>query len=133
MIAHRPEQLDGVVKAESEESVLRYLNEDVKRKQIDRQPRKIRNVVSELLARRGYAQANSAERCVEVWRSLVGPVLARVSRPGRIQKRVLQVVVATSAGVQELTMRRQAILEGLAREAPELHIVDLKFRVGVLD
>jgi predicted nucleic acid-binding Zn ribbon protein len=87
-------------------------------------------VVSELLARRGYAQVNSAERCVEIWQAIVGPALARVSKPARIRKRVLHIVVSHSAGVQELSMRRDDILKKLATEAPELNVVGLKFKVG---
>ena len=120
-------------KADPEERVLRYLHEDVQRKQIRNEPRKIRSVVSELLTRRGYAQVNSAEQCVEIWGAIVGPSLARISRPTRVRQRVLHVMVASSVGIQELTMRKQNILKKLAKEAPELNVVGLKFRVGTLD
>lgn len=120
------------MKPEPEERVLRYLHEDVQRKQVVREPKRMRNVISDLLVRRGYAQVNAADRCLEVWTDVVGPDLARLSRPGRIRKRVLQVIVTNSAAVQELTMRRQDILRRLAKQAPELNIDGLKFRVGVL-
>ena len=117
---------------ESDELVLHRLHDDVRRKQIVFEPKRIRTVVNDLLARRGYAQVQGAEQLAAAWRVAAGPALANASKPGLIRKGVLNVVVETSVAMQELTMRRRAILERLGKEAPELKVVGLKFRVGVI-
>ncbi len=120
------------MKEESDEIVLHRVAEDVGRKQIYHRPKTMRSLVSTLLARRGYAQENSADRCREVWRSAVGERIARASLPGKIRKGVLTVIVENSVVVQELSMQRQAILKHMGKEAPELKVVGLKFRVGAV-
>jgi hypothetical protein len=59
--------------------------------------------------------------------------MARSSLPGLIRKGVLNVIVENSVVVQELSMRRQAILKHMGTEAPELKVVGLRFRVGAID
>lgn len=98
-----------------------------------REPRSIANVLSTLLARRGYAQIQSAGELSEVWGQVAGVAVAQQSRVGTVRRGILQVVVQNSALLQELTFRKPQLLEALTRMLPARSIRDLKFRVGSTD
>jgi len=93
-------------------------------------PKPIADVLSELLARRGYARIQSAGLCIEAWREAAGEALAASTRPGAIRRGVLEVVVSNSTLVQEMSFQKLALLGKLAELLPDENIRDLKFRVG---
>lgn len=64
----------------------------------------------------------------EAWEGAVGSRIAHRTRPEKIQRGVLHVVVATSAWAQELSLLSESILEALRPLRPELSA--LRFRVG---
>jgi predicted nucleic acid-binding Zn ribbon protein len=98
-----------------------------------RHPEKISEVMSRLLARRGYAQALATNEYDEAWREAVGPQLARYSRPGRLRRGVLEVIVGNSTVLQELTFRKVELLHQLETRMPVNTIQELRFRVGEID
>ena len=91
------------------------------------------DVVSELLARRGYARAQASEDFAKIWEAAAGEMMAKYTRTGTLKRGVLEVIVAHSALVQELTFQKIAILEKLARLAPDEGIKDIRCRVGPLE
>lgn len=97
-----------------------------------REPRHISEVMAEFLARSGLGRPQAARELEAVWREVVGPMLAECSRPVRIYRRKLEIVVAHSAAVQELNFQKREILQRLAQHWPEKPVRDLKFRVGPL-
>lgn len=122
---------EEVLKEDSDEVVLRHLKDDLERKKVRRrQPRTIRSLLGDVLARQGYAQTLDSERRDAVWRVAAGAKLASSSQAGRIRNGVLHVIVRDSVVLQELNLRRREILQTIGREAPEWKLVDLKFRIG---
>jgi predicted nucleic acid-binding Zn ribbon protein len=112
----------------------RNLQDDYNRRQIRLPPPKsMGSVLSQLLAKRGYAQLQSAAACQAAWRSAVGEKTAASTRAGEVRRGVLEVIVATSAVVQELTFVKAAVIKKLTQLAPEHKIRDLRFRVGPID
>ena len=96
-------------------------------------PKRVGDVVNELMARRGYAQLQSSAQYAEAWRSAAGSALASHTAPGNIRRGVLEVFVRNSAVVQELTFRKKQLIAELTKLTPDSKIRDLRFRVGPVD
>jgi predicted nucleic acid-binding Zn ribbon protein len=95
-----------------------------------RGPQTIGNVLSELMARRGYARVQSAATYDVAWREAAGPLAAKYTRPGLLRRGTLEVVVANSTLLQEMGFQKQALLKALAGLLPDEGINNLRFRVG---
>lgn len=95
-------------------------------------PQPLGEVLSRLLARRGYARVQAAGQWDEAWRQAVGPALAAVSRPGSVRRGVLEVLVAHSAAAQELALAAPQVLARLAALLPGQPVRQLRCRVGRL-
>jgi predicted nucleic acid-binding Zn ribbon protein len=77
--------------------------------------KKMADVISELLNRRGYARVRADAAYADAWSEAAGEQMARYTRPGNLRRGVLEVLVANSTLMQELTFQKQAILNRLAR------------------
>jgi len=95
-----------------------------------RGPTAIGDVLSELMARRGYARVQSAANYGAAWREAAGPLAAQYTRPGQLRRGTLEVVVANSTLVQELGFQKHKLLKSLAALLPDEGIKNLRFRVG---
>jgi predicted nucleic acid-binding Zn ribbon protein len=112
---------------------LEYVCNDIRRRQrFPRAPKAIADVLSNLMARRGYARQLSVADCQTAWQEAAGAKLGEHSRPGNVRRGVLEVIARNSAVVQELAFRKKKLLEELKRLAPDQKIRDLRFRVGEL-
>jgi len=112
----------------------RNLHSDYRRKSIRIPPPKpMREVLSQLLAKKGYAQVQTAATCEAAWREAVGSKLAGDTRPGNVNRGVLEVLVRNSAAVHELGFLKTKIVKMLTKLIPEQQIRDLRFRVGTID
>lgn len=94
-----------------------------------RGPEAIGEILAELMARRGFAQVQSAAACERAWRQAAGQ-LAKYTRIGPIRRGKLEVTVANSTLMQEFSFRKPHLLSALAQLLPERKINDLRFRVG---
>lgn len=95
-----------------------------------RGPQPIGDVLAQLMARRGFARARSGAACEKAWREAAGELAARYTRVGAIRRGRLEVTVANSTLVQELSFQKPVLLAALARLLPDEPIRDLRFRVG---
>ena len=95
-------------------------------------PKKMADVMSELLTRRGYARTQAHVSYDEAWQQAAGELLAKHSRVVQVKRGVMEITVAHSALGQELTFQKRAILKQLAKLLPEERIVDLRTRVGTI-
>jgi predicted nucleic acid-binding Zn ribbon protein len=112
----------------------RNLRDDYRRKRIRIPPPKpMRDVLSQLLAKRGYAQIQTAATCEAAWREAVGQKLAGDTRPGNVRRGVLEVLVRNSVAAQELGFLKTKIVKMLTKLVPEQQIRDVRFRVGAMD
>lgn len=94
-------------------------------------PRRIGNILAELLARRGYAQVLNFETYAEAWRQAAGK-LAQESTAGILRGGTLEISVRNSAVLQELQFEKKKIVKKLAQLLPDSKIRELKFRVDSL-
>ncbi|HEY1600123.1 MAG TPA: DUF721 domain-containing protein [Pirellulales bacterium] len=93
-------------------------------------PRKIADILSEMMARRGYARESSSLELADAWREAAGELIASHSRVGLVRQGRLEITVNHSALVQELTFKKADILAQLRERLPHEKIADLRFRVG---
>src|SRR5262245_31834732 len=97
-----------------------------------RRPKKIGDVVAQVVTARGYARIQSIENLGAAWQTAAGEALARFSRPGQLKRNILEITVSNSTVVQELTFQKQHILATLRTQLPETKLRDLRFRVGAI-
>lgn len=95
-----------------------------------RGPQSIGNVLSELMARSGFARVQSTEALESAWRAAAGPLAAKHTRVGRLKAGTLEIVVTHSILVQELGFQTQQLLAKMAELLPEQKIKNLRFRTG---
>lgn len=98
-----------------------------------RAARRIGDVMSDLFARRGYAQVQSTAELQEVWACAVGKSWAKHSRPVGLRRGVLQVVVQNSMAMQELVFQKQQLLRQIRAALEDEKIRDLRFRIGPVE
>ena len=92
--------------------------------------KRLGDVVSQLLARRGYAQETASADIAAAWREAVDASMAAQTRLGAVRRGTLDVIVANSAVSQELTFRKTQLVAELARRLPEHKIKNIRFRTG---
>jgi predicted nucleic acid-binding Zn ribbon protein len=93
-------------------------------------PQRIANILADLMARRGYGRVQSMEAYDAAWREAAGPLIAEHSQVGMLRRGTLEVLVANSALVQELTFQKAQLVKKLAQLLPDQGIRGLKFKVG---
>lgn len=97
-----------------------------------RQPKKMADVLSNLMSKRGYARELSTNNLDDAWQQTVGQRFAGDTRPGNVKRGVLEVLVASSAVLQELTFDKKRLLTKIQSAAPDQKITDLRFKVGAI-
>jgi predicted nucleic acid-binding Zn ribbon protein len=97
-----------------------------------RRPKKIADVIAQLITRRGYGRIEANEQLSDVWAMAAGEPLASYSRPGKLRRSTLEITVTNSTIMQEFTFQKQRILAELGRKMPDAKIRDLRFRVGTI-
>ena len=95
-------------------------------------PQPIKEVLAELIVRRGYAREQSSAAFEGAWRIAAGEFFATHTRCGQIRRGVLEVFVANSILMQELTFRKPQLLQELCRLLPETTIKDIRMRVAAI-
>ena len=96
----------------------------------DRGPQALRNVLSELVALRGYARREGARELQRAWARVAGESVAAQTRALDVKRGVLQVAVASSVLLAELVgFYRTQLVAQLKTQSPELRIKDVKFRL----
>ena len=94
-----------------------------------RRPKRIDNVIAQVVQRRGYAQVRATGDREEAWQTAVGEV-ASATRVGALRRGNLEILVANSLLMQELTFRKEELITKLQTALPDAGIKQLRFRVG---
>jgi predicted nucleic acid-binding Zn ribbon protein len=96
------------------------------------EPRHIGDVLSQLIARRGYARVQSAGAFAEAWSQAAGERLAKCTRAVAVKRGVLEVLVGSSTLAQELGFEKKNLVKKLTGLLPDEKIRDVRFKVGPL-
>jgi len=99
---------------------------------MERGPQRIGDVLAQLVGRGRLGQLHAAGQWEDAWRQVAGPVASRYTRVACFRRGVLEVVVASSTVLQELSFRRQELIAGLAAAVPEAVLRDVRFRLGAI-
>lgn len=99
------------------------------RRSFARRPKKIADVVAQLIHKRGYGRLSANEELASAWSASAGD-LARFSRPGKLSRGTLEITVTNSTIMQEFTFQKERILTELTRKLPDAKIRNLRFRLG---
>ncbi len=93
-------------------------------------PKRIGSLISQLMARRGYAQVFAAEGLQAALETEVGPAIAAAVKVGNIKRGVLNIYVTDSVTMQELAFRKRSLLKTLQAAQPDRVITDLRFHIS---
>ena len=96
-------------------------------------PRRLKTasgVMGQVMAHRGIAQQQATNELSETWSQIVGVSFAGHTRLGSLKRGVLEIYVANSMISQQLSFRKQKILQQLQEQLPNNKIRDLRFRIG---
>jgi predicted nucleic acid-binding Zn ribbon protein len=116
-----------------EDNFALVLKEAQQRQRRPRAPARIGDVMSRLLARKGYAQQQQGLEWEAAWSEAAGQRLAKNSRVGKTNRGVLEITARNSAVLQELTFQKRKLLKKLQAVAGANNLKDLRFRVGEID
>jgi predicted nucleic acid-binding Zn ribbon protein len=98
-----------------------------------RGPRPLSDILGELFTVRGYGRLRARQELEDAWNTAVGEPYCRQTRLGEVRRGVLNVTVAHSTLLEELSaFRKPALLAALRSDAPATSIHDIRFRVGTV-
>lgn len=95
-----------------------------------RGPQPIGDILAELMARKGFARARGEEACQAAWQEAVGRPVGQYTRTGKLRRGSLEIFVANSMLIQELTFQKAGLLKSLREKLPDENIRDFRFKVG---
>ena len=120
-MSHRDDDSDEIIK------------EIAAKQRFGRKPKRIADILSRLVAKKGYGRLQATAQFQEAWTEAAGPELAKLSKPGRLRRGTLEVTVRNSAVSQELQFNKQQVLVKLQALVTDCSIRDIRFRVGTID
>jgi predicted nucleic acid-binding Zn ribbon protein len=95
-----------------------------------RTPRKLGDVMSDVLARSGIADRVAQANVIPEWRSLVGPQIANVTEPLSVTRQgTLFVAVTTNAWMTELSLLEPDLLRRLNQRTGRLSIKRIRWQI----
>jgi predicted nucleic acid-binding Zn ribbon protein len=103
------------------------------RRHYARKPKKISDVLAQLITARGYGRVQATADFNAAWQQAAGATIAKYTRPGRLRRGTLEVTAGNSTIIQEVTFQKQQILSKLQSAVPDASIRDIRFRVGNID
>jgi predicted nucleic acid-binding Zn ribbon protein len=96
------------------------------------QPKRMSDIVAQIVQKKGYAQVRGAQAHHEAWKAAAGPNFAPVTEPGRITRGTLEVTAANSLVMQELSFEKERLLAAIQQALPDAKIKQLRFKVGTV-
>jgi len=100
------------------------------RQRYRRRPKRPADGIGQMMARQGYAQTKSNDKLNEAWEIAVGPKLSQKTKAGRISRGVLEVHVASSAAINQLSFQKRQLLSAMQQQLPQNKIKDIRFKLG---
>lgn len=94
-----------------------------------RNPKKLGNVLAKVVQQKAYAQIRTTNARDEAWQAIAGE-FAALSKVGPLRRNTLEIIVANSLLMQELTFRKEELIKKLQTALPDTKISQLRFRVG---
>jgi predicted nucleic acid-binding Zn ribbon protein len=94
-------------------------------------PRPLSDILGELFTVRGYGRLRARQELEDAWNKAVGEPYCHQTRVDEVRRGVLNVTVAHSTLLEELSaFRKSSLLKAIRSDAPATIIHDIRFRVG---
>ncbi len=125
-----------MVSEEKSEAELDFRNADElnqQRRVYNRKPKQARDVINNVIARRGIAVEKSNHQLQNVWDSVVGMDIANQTKLGNLRRNILEIIVTNSSLMQILGFNKHQYIEKLNQEMRTGEIKDIRFRIGRMD
>lgn len=103
------------------------------RQRFKRRPQRPANILSQLMARKGYGQKKTNDELDEVWNAIVGEKWQSKTRVGNVSRGVLEVFVSSAAVNQRLGFQKKKLMTELTKRLPQNKIKDIKFSLGSIE
>ena len=103
------------------------------RRRFKRRPKRPANILSQLLARKGYGQTKTNDELDSVWNDVVGEKWQSKTRVGTVSRGVLEVFVSSPAVNQHLGFQKKKLIVEMAKRIPQNKIKDIKFSLGSIE
>lgn len=100
------------------------------RQRFRRRPKRSADIISQMMARQGYAQSKSNDELNEAWEIAAGPKFIKNTKAARINRGTLEVFVASSAAMNQLSFQKRQLLSAMQQQLPQNKIKDLRFKLG---
>lgn len=97
-----------------------------------RRPKRARDVINTLMARKGYNQIEASDELQLAWESVIDSRMIGKTRATKIKAGKLEVVVKSALLNQELTFNKSNLLEKIKDSPIGNRIKDIRFRVGAI-
>ena len=94
-----------------------------------RSPKKLGNVLAQVVQQKAYAQIRTTNARDKAWQGVAGE-FASVTQVGPLRRDTLEILVANSLLMQELTFRKEELIKKLLTALPDTKIKQLRFRVA---
>ena len=103
------------------------------RRRFKRRPKRPANILSQLMARKGYGQTKTNDELDDTWNAIVGQKWQAKTRVGNISRGVLEVFVSSAAVNQHLGFQKKKLIAELSKRVPQNKIKDIKFSLGSIE
>lgn len=102
------------------------------RQTFQRRPKKAVDILTRLMARKGYGQQLAANELQQVWNQLIPTDWQSQTGIGNLKQGVLEVIVGTPVLRQRLEFEKKQLLKQLQQQLPQNNIKEIRFRIGNL-
>ena len=99
-------------------------------RRFERGPKAAGDLLSRLIARRGFTQDLFNNELHTAWQKVAGEQFADKTQPTVIKKGTLEVLVDSSPAMQQLAFCKTRLLKQLQAELPDAQIKSIRFKVG---
>ena len=114
------------------EAVRRMTEQFESRRRYERRPQSSADLISKLIASRGFSQEIFNDELQQAWQNVVGSSFTGKTQATIVQRGALQVTVDSSPALQQLGFNKTKLLADIQTALPDAGIRSLKFRVGAI-
>ena len=129
----RSSNLNQDVSSADDAELVRATEQFQRRRRFEKRTKTAAELISRLIAKRGFAETQWNDRLQKAWLSVVDIELADKTRATVIKRGSLEIIASSSAAMQQLAFVKQSLLQKLQQELPDAGIRALRFRTGPIE
>ena len=114
------------------EAVRQMMDQFQRRRRYEKRPLSSGELLSRLIASRGFSQELFNDELQQVWQNAVGSRFSGKTMATTIRRGTLEIIVSSSPARQQLGFMKTGLLRQLQKQLPDAGIRSLRFRVGTI-